>query len=115
MSDAKLIITSDNKVKTILKILETRLYELFAGITNGKDNNNLYDINTVDVAKKFYYYYLEGTSNPDGTAPYIYKAQVPCPLYEPVYGGWAKSAGATEREYSQFEKSVPLWTTIKSF
>lgn len=104
MSDAKLIITSDNKEKTILKILETRLYELFAGITDGKDNNNLYDINTVDVAKKFYYYYLEGTSNPDGTAPYIYKAQVPCPLYEPVYGGWAKSAGATEREYSQFEK-----------
>ncbi len=104
LSDAKLIITSDNKEKTILKILETRLYELFAGITNGKDNNNLYDINTVDVAKKFYYYYLEGTSNPDGTAPYIYKAQVPCPLYEPVYGGWAKSAGATEREYSQFEK-----------
>lgn len=104
LSDAKLIITSDNKEKTILKILETRLYELFAGITDGKDNNNLYDINTVDVAKKFYYYYLEGTSNPDGTAPYIYKAQVPCPLYEPVYGGWAKSAGATEREYSQFEK-----------
>lgn len=104
LSDAKLIITSDNKEETILKILETRLYELFAGITNGKDNNNLYDINTVDVAKKFYYYYYEGTSNPDGTAPYIYKAQVPCPLYEPVYGGWAKSAGATEREYSQFEK-----------
>lgn len=51
MSDAKLIITSDNKEKTILKILETRLYELFAGITDGKDNNNLYDINTVDVAK----------------------------------------------------------------
>lgn len=104
LSDAKLIITSDNKEKTILKILETRLYELFAGITNGKDNNNLYDINTVDVAKKFYYYYYEDTSNPDGTAPYIYKAQIPCPLYEPVYGGWAKSAGATEREYSQFEK-----------
>lgn len=104
LSDAKLIITSNNKEKTILKILETRLYELFAGITNGKDNNNLYDINTVDVAKKFYYYYYEDTSNPDGTAPYIYKAQIPCPLYEPVYGGWAKSAGATEREYSQFEK-----------
>lgn len=104
LSDAKLIITSDNKKDAILKILEIRLYELFAGITDGKDNNNLYDINTVDVAKKFYYYYLEDTSNPDGTAPYIYKAQVPCPLYEPVYGGWAKSAGATEREYSQFEK-----------
>lgn len=104
LSDAKLIITSDNKEDTILKILETRLYELFAGITDGKDNNNLYDINTVDVAKKFYYYYYEGTSNPDGTAPYIYKAQVPCPLYEPVYGGWAKSAGATDRKYSQFEK-----------
>lgn len=104
LSDAKLIITSDNKEDAILKILEIRLYELFAGITGGKDNNNLYDINTVDVAKKFYYYYYEDTSNPDGTAPYIYKAQVPCPLYEPVYGGWAKSAGATEREYSQFEK-----------
>lgn len=107
LSDAKLIITSDNKKDAILKILETRLYELFQGITGGtgsQDNNNLYDINTVDVAKKFYYYYYEGTSNPDGTAPYIYKAQVPCPLYEPVYGGWAKSAGATDREYSQFEK-----------
>lgn len=107
LSDAKLIITSDNKKDAILKILETRLYELFQGITGGtgsQDNNNLYDINIVDVAKKFYYYYYEGTSNPDGTAPYIYKAQIPCPLYEPVYGGWAKSAGATGREYSQFEK-----------
>lgn len=107
LSDAKLIITSDNKKDAILKILETRLYELFQDITGGtgsQGNNNLYDINTVDVAKKFYYYYYEGTSNPDGTAPYIYKAQVPCPLYEPVYGGWAKSAGATDREYSQFEK-----------
>lgn len=107
LSDAKLIITSDNKKDAILKILETRLYELFQGITGGtgsQGNNNLYDINTVDVAKKFYYYYYEGTSNPDGTAPYIYKAQIPCPLYEPVYGGWAKSAGATGRKYSQFEK-----------
>lgn len=107
LSDAKLIITSDNKKDAILKILETRLYELFQGITGGtgsQGNNNLYDINTVDVAKKFYYYYYEDTSNPDGTAPYIYKAQIPCPLYEPVYGGWAKSAGATDREYSQFEK-----------
>lgn len=107
LSDAKLIITSDNKKDAILKILETRLYELFQDITGGtgsQGNNNLYDINTVDVAKKFYYYYYEGTSNPDGTAPYIYKAQVPCPLYEPVYGGWAKSAGATDRKYSQFEK-----------
>lgn len=103
LSDAKLVITSTNKVATTLKILETRLYELFSGVT-GDQNNNLYDINTVDVAKKFYYYYYEGTSNPDGTAPYIYKAQVPCPLYEPVYGGWAKSAGATDRKYSQFEK-----------
>lgn len=107
LSDAKLIITSDNKKDAILKILETRLYELFQGITGGtgsQGNNNLYDINTVDVAKKFYYYYYEDTSNPDGTAPYIYKAQIPCPLYEPVYGGWAKSAGATDRKYSQFEK-----------
>lgn len=107
LSDAKLIITSDNKKDAILKILETRLYELFQGVTGGtgsQGNNNLYDINTVDVAKKFYYYYYEDTSNPDGTAPYIYKAQIPCPLYEPVYGGWAKSAGATDREYSQFEK-----------
>lgn len=107
LSDAKLIITSDNKKDAILKILETRLYELFQGITGGtgsQGNNNLYDINTVDVAKKFYYYYYEDTSNPDGTAPYIYKAHIPCPLYEPVYGGWAKSAGATDREYSQFEK-----------
>ena len=107
LSDAKLIITSDNKKDAILKILETRLYELFQGITGGtgsQGNNNLYDINTVDVAKKFYYYYYEDTSNPDGTAPYIYKAQIPCPLYEPVYGGWAKSAGATGRKYSQFEK-----------
>lgn len=107
LSDAQLIITSTNVSETILKILETRLYELFQGITGGassQGNNNLYDINTVDVAKKFYYYYYEGTSNSDGTAPYIYKAQIPCPLYEPVYGGWAKSAGATDREYSQFEK-----------
>lgn len=107
LSDAQLIITSTNVSETILKILETRLYELFQGITGGagsQGNNNLYDINTVDVAKKFYYYYYEGTSNSDVTAPYIYKAQIPCPLYEPVYGGWAKSAGATDREYSQFEK-----------
>lgn len=106
LEDAELVIKSTNPTKTIIKIIETRLYELIHG--KDKDGNDiildLYDINSTDVAKKFYYYYLEGTSNPDGTAPYIYKAQVPCPLYEPVYGGWAKSAGATEREYSQFEK-----------
>ena len=106
LEDAELVIKSTNTTETIIKILETRLYELIHG--KDKDGNDiildLYDINSTDVAKKFYYYYYEGTSNPDGTAPYIYKAQVPCPLYEPVYGGWAKSAGATEREYSQFEK-----------
>lgn len=106
LEDAELVIKSTNPTETIIKILETRLYELI----HGKDNNgndkilDLYDINSTDVAKKFYYYYYEDTSNPDGTAPYIYKAQIPCPLYEPVYGGWAKSAGATDREYSQFEK-----------
>lgn len=106
LEDAELVIKSTNPTETIIKILETRLYE----IIHGKDNNgndkilDLYDINSTDVAKKFYYYYYEDTSNPDGTAPYIYKAQIPCPLYEPVYGGWAKSAGATGREYSQFEK-----------
>lgn len=106
LEDAELVIKSTNPTETIIKILETRLYELI----HGKDNNgndkilDLYDINSTDVAKKFYYYYYEGTSNPDGTAPYIYKAQIPCPLYEPVYGGWAKSAGAAERKYSQFEK-----------
>lgn len=106
LEDAELVIKSTNPTETIIKILETRLYELI----HGKDNNgndkilDLYDINSTDVAKKFYYYYYEGTSNPDETAPYIYKAQIPCPLYEPVYGGWAKSAGATGREYSQFEK-----------
>ena len=106
LEDAELVIKSTNPTETIIKIIETRLYELIHG--KDKDGNDiildLYDINSTDVAKKFYYYYLEGTSNPDGTALYIYKAQVPCPLYEPVYGGWAKSAGATEREYSQFEK-----------
>ena len=106
LEDAELVIKSTNPTETIIKIIETRLYELIHG--KDKDGNDiildLYDINSTDVAKKFYYYYLEGTSNPDGTAPYIYKAQIPCPLYEPVYGGWAKSAGATEREYSQFEK-----------
>ena len=106
LEDAELVIKSTNPTETIIKIIETRLYELIHG--KDKDGNDiildLYDINSTDVAKKFYYYYLEGTSNPDGTAPYIYKAQVPCPLYEPVYGGWAKSAGATEREYNQFEK-----------
>ena len=106
LEDAELVIKSTNTTETIIKIIETRLYELIHG--KDKDGNDiildLYDINSTDVAKKFYYYYLEDTSNPDGTAPYIYKAQVPCPLYEPVYGGWAKSAGATEREYSQFEK-----------
>lgn len=106
LEDAELVIKSTNTAETIIKILETRLYELIHG--KDKDGNDiildLYDINSTDVAKKFYYYYYEGTSNPDGTAPYIYKAQIPCPLYEPVYGGWAKSAGATEREYSQFEK-----------
>lgn len=106
LKDAELVIKSTNPTETIIKIIETRLYELIHG--KDKDGNDiildLYDINSTDVAKKFYYYYLEGTSNPDGTVPYIYKAQVPCPLYEPVYGGWAKSAGATEREYSQFEK-----------
>ena len=106
LEDAELVIKSTNPTETIIKIIETRLYELIHG--KDKDGNDiildLYDINSTDVAKKFYYYYLEGTSTPDGTAPYIYKAQVPCPLYEPVYGGWAKSAGATEREYSQFEK-----------
>lgn len=106
LEDAELVIKSTNPTETIIKIIETRLYELIHG--KDKDGNDiildLYDINSTDVAKKFYYYYLEGTSNPDGTAPYIYKAQVPCPLYEPVYGGWAKSAGATERKYSQFEK-----------
>lgn len=106
LEDAELVIKSTNTTETIIKILETRLYELIHG--KDKDGNDiildLYDINSTDVAKKFYYYYYEGTSNPDGTAPYIYKAQVPCPLYEPVYGGWAKSAGATERKYSQFEK-----------
>ena len=106
LEDAELIIKSTNTTETIIKILETRLYE----IIHGKDNNgndktlDLYDINSSDVAKKYYYYYYERTSNTDGTAPYIYKAQIPCPLYEPVYGGWAKSAGATDREYSQFEK-----------
>lgn len=106
LKDAELVIKSTNPKDAIIKIIETRLYELIHG--KDKDGNDiildLYDINSTDVAKKFYYYYLEGTSNPDGTAPYIYKAQVPCPLYEPVYGGWAKSAGATERKYSQFEK-----------
>lgn len=106
LEDAELVIKSTNPTETTIKIIETRLYELIHG--KDKDGNDiildLYDINSTDVAKKFYYYYLEDTSNPDGTAPYIYKAQVPCPLYEPVYGGWAKSAGATEREYSQFEK-----------
>lgn len=106
LEDAELVIKSTNPKDTIIKIIETRLYELIHG--KDKDGNDiildLYDINSTDVAKKFYYYYLEGTSNPDGTAPYIYKAQVPCPLYEPVYGGWAKSAGATDRKYSQFEK-----------
>lgn len=106
LEDAELIIKSTNATETIIKILETRLYE----IIHGKDNNgndktlDLYDINSSDVAKKYYYYYYEETSNTDGTAPYIYKAQIPCLLYEPVYGGWAKSAGATDREYSQFEK-----------
>lgn len=106
LEDAELVIKSTNPTETIIEILETRLYE----IIHGKDNNgndktlDLYDINSTDVAKKFYYYYYEGTSNTDGTAPYIYKAQIPCPLYEPVYGGWAKSAGATDRKYSQFEK-----------
>lgn len=106
LEDAELIIKSTNTTETIIKILETRLYELIHGKdSDGNDKIlDLYDINSTDVAKKFYYYYYEGTSNPDGTASYIYKAQVPCPLYEPVYGGWAKSAGATEREYSQFEK-----------
>ena len=106
LEDAELVIKSTNPKDAIIKIIETRLYELIHG--KDKDGNDiildLYDINSTDVAKKFYYYYYEDTSNPDGTAPYIYKAQVPCPLYEPVYGGWAKSAGATEREYSQFEK-----------
>lgn len=106
LEDAELVIKSTNPTETIIKIIETRLYELIHG--KDKDGNDiildLYDINSTDVAKKFYYYYYEDTSNPDGTAPYIYKAQAPCPLYEPVYGGWAKSAGATEREYSQFEK-----------
>lgn len=106
LEDAELVIKSTNPTETIIKIIETRLYELIHG--KDKDGNDiildLYDINSTDVAKKFYYYYLEDTSNPDGTAPYIYKAQIPCPLYEPVYGGWAKSAGATNREYSQFEK-----------
>ena len=106
LEDAELVIKSTNPKDAIIKIIETRLYELIHG--KDKDGNDiildLYDINSTDVAKKFYYYYLEDTSNPDGTAPYIYKAQVPCPLYEPVYGGWAKSAGATERKYSQFEK-----------
>ena len=106
LEDAELVIKSTNPKDAIIKIIETRLYELIHG--KDKDGNDiildLYDINSTDVAKKFYYYYLEGTSNPNGTAPYIYKAQVPCPLYEPVYGGWAKSAGATERKYSQFEK-----------
>lgn len=106
LEDAELVIKSTNPTETIIKIIETRLYELIHG--KDKDGNDiildLYDINSTDVAKKFYYYYLEGTSNPDGTAPYIYKAQIPCPLYEPVYGGWAKSAGAAERKYSQFEK-----------
>ena len=106
LEDAELVIKSTNPKDAIIKIIETRLYELIHGKDkDGKDIIlDLYDINSTDVAKKFYYYYLEGTSNPDGTAPYIYKAQVPCPLYEPVYGGWAKSAGATERKYSQFEK-----------
>lgn len=106
LEDAELVIKSTNPKDAIIEIIETRLYELIHG--KDKDGNDiildLYDINSTDVAKKFYYYYYEDTSNPDGTAPYIYKAQVPCPLYEPVYGGWAKSAGATEREYSQFEK-----------
>lgn len=106
LEDAELVIKSTNPKDAIIEIIETRLYELIHG--KDKDGNDiildLYDINSTDVAKKFYYYYLEGTSNPDGTAPYIYKAQVPCPLYEPVYGGWAKSAGATNRKYSQFEK-----------
>lgn len=106
LKDAELVIKSTNPKDAIIKIIETRLYELIHGKDkDGKDIIlDLYDINSTDVAKKFYYYYYEDTSNPDGTAPYIYKAQVPCPLYEPVYGGWAKSAGATEREYSQFEK-----------
>lgn len=106
LEDAELVIKSTNPEDAIIEIIETRLYELIHG--KDKDGNDiildLYDINSTDVAKKFYYYYYEDTSNPDGTAPYIYKAQVPCPLYEPVYGGWAKSAGATERKYSQFEK-----------
>lgn len=106
LEDAELVIKSTNPKDAIIEIIETRLYELIHGKDkDGKDIIlDLYDINSTDVAKKFYYYYYEDTSNPDGTAPYIYKAQVPCLLYEPVYGGWAKSAGATEREYSQFEK-----------
>ena len=106
LEDAELVIKSTNPTETIIKILETRLYELIhVKDDNGNDKIlDLYDINSTDVTKKFYYYYYEDTSNPDGTAPYIYKAQIPCPLYEPVYGGWAKSAGATDREYSQFEK-----------
>lgn len=106
LEDAELVIKSTNPKDAIIKIIETRLYELIHGKDkDGKDIIlDLYDINSTDVAKKFYYYYYEDTSNPDGTAPYIYKAQIPCPLYEPVYGGWAKSAGATERKYSQFEK-----------
>ena len=104
LEDAQLVISSSNPTETILDIIETRLYELIDGIIDKKDSNDLYDINSSDVAKKYYYYYYEGTSNTDGTAPYIYKAQIPCPLYEPVYGGWAKSAGAAERKYSQFEK-----------
>ena len=106
LEDAELIIKSTNVEETIIKIFETRLYELLHGKDeNGNDTTlNLYDINSADVAQKYYYYYKEGTSTTDGTAPYIYKGKIPCPLYEPVYGGWAKSAGATDREYSQFEK-----------
>lgn len=106
LEDVELIIKSTNTTETIIKILETRLYEIIhRKDDDGNDKTlDLYDINSSDVAKKYYYYYYEGTSNTDGTAPYIYKAQIPCPLYEPVYGGWAKSAGATDRKYSQFEK-----------
>lgn len=107
LEDAKLVIKSDNKKDTILNIIETRLYELISdGLDEaGKDKYlDLYDAITSEVAQKYYYYYYEGTSTTDGTAPYIYKARVPCPTFEPVYGGWAKSAGATSREYSEFEK-----------
>lgn len=53
LEDAELVIKSTNPTETIIKIIETRLYELIHG--KDKDGNDiildLYDINSTDVAK----------------------------------------------------------------